>query len=170
MRGVLGVIRHDSLPTDMTRCRGVVGGFAKTSRWRGVDGVMGTLHAAKRQLSQYFCQGPARSSGGSLTILNCLEVVDALAPTRRGCARDSRTEERDFLVLRFLLQIRLRHFLDRLLVLIIAVLEAARQAPGALGRKICSSGPLSQNAGGHLRRLNCGKGSCGGSLQRPIGF
>lgn len=50
MRGVLGVMRHESLPTDMTRCRGVEGALAKTSRWRGVDGVMGALNAVQRQI------------------------------------------------------------------------------------------------------------------------
>lgn len=41
MDGVFGVSLVDNLPTDMTRCRGVLGESDKASRKRGVFGVSG---------------------------------------------------------------------------------------------------------------------------------
>lgn len=153
------------------RCEGRFWGHAARESAHGHDPVPGSARCLRKDISMArsggcdrgfeSCDDAIESVGiprdsrtwRSLTVLNCLEFVDALCPACRGCARDSRTVDGSFLVFRFLLQIRLRDFLNGLLIFVVVILEAARQASGALGGRLCSSSPLSQNACGHGRTL-----------------
>lgn len=81
--GSAGRLRKD---ISMARSRGCDGGFESCD-----DAIGSVVNPRDNRMVR------------SLTILNCLEFVNALCPACRGCVRDSRTVDGSFLVLRFLL-------------------------------------------------------------------
>lgn len=85
--------------------------------------------------------------------------MNALCPARGRGPCKCRAEYGDFLVLRLLFGIRSVQGFNWIFILVVAVVEAACQASGALGGKVGLAGPLAQHTRGHIDSRERGRGS-----------